>query len=306
MASLYLDFVIISRSIGKSGRKALIADSEKALKVLLGLIAIPLLVVLIWFGRKQLQAAKRARLLKVPLPAQFISILERNVGIYRQLPDELKTELHGLINVFLAEKQFMGCDGVEISDEMKVTVAGLASILLLNRPTTYYPGFSTVIIYPTAYMATEVSYDGAVQVERKVIRAGESWHRGPVILSWEDVLRGAANVSDGYNVVLHEFAHKLDEENSGTNGLPVLREQGQYGEWAKVLGKEFESLEKRAARGQNKILHEYGLTSPPEFFAVSTESFFEKSVAMKKKLPNLYDQLQRFYHLDPASWGRAK
>jgi Mlc titration factor MtfA (ptsG expression regulator) len=272
------------------------------LKVLLGLTAIPLLALLFWYGRKQLQASKRARLLKEPLSASYINILERNVGIYAQLPDELKTELHGVINVFLAEKQFMGCDGVDVTDEMRVTVAGLASVLLLNRSTRYYPGFSSVMIYPTAYMATEVSYDGTVAVERKVIRAGESWHRGPVILSWQDVLRGAANVRDGYNVVLHEFAHKLDEENNGTNGLPVLHEQGQYGEWAKVLGKEYESLEKRAARGKNKVLHEYGLTSPAEFFAVATESFFEKSVAMKKKLPDLYGQLKRFYHMDPASW----
>ena len=255
--------------------------------------------------RKQLRASKRAKLLNTPLPAHFIDILKQHVGIYAQVPDELKTELHGLMNVFLSEKVFTGYDGLEITDEIRVTVAGLASVLLLNRPTRYYPGFSSVMIYPTAYIVTETTYDGAVEVKRKVVRAGESWHRGPIVLSWEDVLRGAADVRDGYNVVLHEFAHKLDEENSGTNGLPVLREQGQYGEWAEVLGKEFESLEKRAARGRNKVLHEYGLTSPAEFFAVATESFFEKSVAMKKKLPDLYDQLQRFYHLDPASWDQT-
>lgn len=159
------------------------------------------------------------------------------------------------------------------------------------------------MMYPTAYIATEVSFDGSVETRRNVTRAGESWHRGPVVLSWQDVLSGAANVGDGYNVVLHEFAHKLDEENDGTNGLPILRDQGHYNEWAEVLGREYESLESRAARGKNKVLHEYGLTSPPEFFAVATESFFEKSTAMKKKLPDLYGQLRRFYRLDPAEWS---
>ena len=275
------------------------------MKVLLGLAAVPLLAMLFWYGRKRLQAARRSKLLTQPLAAHFIGILEKNVGLYTQLPNELKTNLHGLINVFLAEKQFSGCNGVQITDEMRVTVAGLASVLLLNRRTSYYSGFSTVMIYPDAYMATEVSFDGQVEVRRQVARAGESWHRGPVILSWNDVLRGAANVGDGYNVVLHEFAHKLDEENSHMDGLPVLRQQEQYGEWATVLGREYESLGKRFARGKNKVLHEYGLTSPAEFFAVATESFFEKSVAMKKTLPDLYEQLRRFYHLDPVSWGRT-
>lgn len=275
------------------------------MKFFLSLASIPLIVVAIWFARKQNKAAKRLKLRKRRLPGNFLEILEANVGIYAQLPDKLKSELHGLVNVFLNEKEFIGCDGLEVSDEMRVTVASLACVLLLNRPSTYFPGFSTIMMYPTAYVATEVSFDGAVKVSREVTRAGESWHRGPVVLSWLDVLRGAANVGDGYNVVLHEFAHKLDEENDGTNGLPVLHEQGQYKEWAPVLGREYESLQSRTVRGKNKVLHEYGLTSPAEFFAVATESFFEKSAAMKKKLPDLYDQLRRFYRLDPANWSRS-
>jgi len=275
------------------------------LNVLFGLAAIPVVAVLIWLGRRQLKKSRRARLLKQPLPAHLLGILERNAGIYAQLPDDLKRNLQGLINIFLDEKQFVGCDGLEVSDEMRVTVAGLACILLLNRQTRYFPGFSTVMMYPDAYMATEVAFDGQVEVRREVTRAGESWHRGPVVLSWKDVLRGAADVGDGYNVVLHEFAHKLDEENNGTNGLPVLPERGQYGQWAQVLGREYESLEGRAAHGKNKVLHAYGLTSPPEFFAVATESFFEKSVAMKQQLPDLYEQLRLFYRLDPAAWTRV-
>jgi len=272
------------------------------LKIFVGLAAIPAAVLLIWFLRSRLAQLKRARLRKQPVSMDFVKILNRTVGIYSLLPEELKTELHGHINVFLSEKQFIGCDGVEMSDEIRVTVAGLACILLLNREATYFPGFSSILIYPEPYVAPEVTFDGHLEVHRETTRAGESWHRGPIVLSWKDVKSGANNVGDGYNVVLHEFAHKLDEENDGTNGLPILQKPEHYPEWAKVLGREYESLRSRVALGQNRVLDEYGLTSPPEFFAVATESFFEKPVTMKDQLPDLYQQLQRFYRLDPATW----
>ena len=272
--------------------------------VFVGLAAIPLGVLLIWWGRLQLRKRRREQLRRQPAPARVLEVLQQNVGLYSWLPDDLRTELHGLINVFLAEKQFVGCDGLVVSDEMEITIAALACILLLNRPTTFFPGFSTILVYPDAYIATEVSYDGQVEIQRETTRAGESWHRGPVILSWADVQRGASHVGDGYNVVLHEFAHKLDEENGGNNGLPVLSEQGHYADWATVLGREFRSLEKRVASRSNRVIDEYGLTSPPEFFAVATESFFEKPVAMKSQLPELYQQLSTFYRLDPADWFR--
>ena len=277
----------------------------QGLNVFIGLAAIPFGALLIWLGRIRLTKIKRGKLRKQPIPTHLPNILGRNVGIYAQLPDDLKRDLHGHINVFLAEKDFIGCDGLEVSEEMRVTVACLACILLLNRQATYFPGFSSILIYPDAYTVTEVSYDGQLEVRRESTRAGESWHRGPVVLSWKDVLRGAANVGDGYNVVLHEFAHKLDEENGGTNGLPVLQEPEQYRGWAKVLGKEYESLEDRVARGKNRVLHAYGLTSPPEFFAVATESFFEKPTMMRDRLPDLYEQLRIFYCLDPAAWTSA-
>ena len=272
------------------------------MKVLFGLAAIPIIAWLVWLGRRRFKKLKRAKLRAQPLSTFALDILNRKVGIYSQLPDDLKRELHGHINVFLAEKQFFGCNELEVSDEMRVTVAGLACILLLNRPATYFPGFSSIMMYPDTYIATEVTYDGDLQVSRATTRAGESWHRGPVVLSWQDVLRGAANPGDGYNVVLHEFAHKLDEENNGTNGQPVLGEREHYGEWAKVLGREYEALKHRTASGKNHVLDDYGLTSPPEFFAVATESFFEKSAAMKEQLPDLYAQLRVFYRLDPADW----
>ena len=151
-------------------------------------------------------------------------------------------------------------------------------------------------------MAREIRYDGLVEIHGDSLRAGESWHRGPIVLSMTDVMRGSGNEKDGHNVVLHEFAHKLDEENGIMDGLPVLRESAHYKEWAEVLMREYDEFLDRVERGKNKVVDEYGAVSAPEFFAVATESFFEKSNQMKKRLPELYQQLQKFYGLDPASW----
>ena len=273
--------------------------------VLIALAAVPILVLVVWAARSRLTRVRRARLRKKRAPSSLVDVLNRNVSIYSLLPDALRDELHGHINVFLKEKDFIGCDGLEISDEIRFTIAALACVLLLNRQTDYFPGFSSILIYPESYDATNVSFDGHLEIRRTTRRAGESWYRGPVVLSWKDVLHGASDAGDGYNVVLHEFAHKLDEENDGANGLPILRDRAHYESWAEVLGREYESLESRVARGRNRVLDAYGLTSPSEFFAVATESFFEKPAAMRDRIPDLYEQLRTYYCVDPASWKRA-
>lgn len=278
----------------------------KGLTIFLVMIAAPVAFGLYWFIKPRLVRKRRLRLRERPPPEGLEDVLSRNVGLYLLLPDDLRTELHGHINVFLNEKRFLGVGGQEITPEVMLTVAGVACMLLLNREPTYFPGFSSILIYPVTYETTQVEYDGAVATHKRSRRAGESWHRGPVVLSWSDVLHGASNSEDGYNVVLHEFAHKLDEENSGTNGLPILHEIDHYEEWAEVLGREYKSLADRVARRKNKVIDDYGLTSPPEFFAVATESFFEKAPAMQRKLPDLYEQLKQFYGVDPAAWARSR
>lgn len=257
---------------------------------------------LVWVLRLQLQRSRRNNLFLKPLPPDWIQILEKNVSIYSLLPQNLREELHGRINIFLDEKEFIGCAGLQISNEIRVTIAGNACILLLKRDKRCFPRFTTILIYPDTYVSREVKSDGLVVVHEESVRAGESWYRGPVVLSWADVMRGSLNNSDGHNVVLHEFAHKLDEENEIMNGLPVLRDSSHYAEWAEVLSKEFDSLLVRVDRGTNSVIDAYGAVSPSEFFAVVTESFFEKPLLMKNKLPDLYQQFRRFYNLDPAAW----
>ena len=162
--------------------------------------------------------------------------------------------MHGHINVFLDEKRFLGLNGQEISPAVAVTIAGNACLLLLNREPCYFPGFSSILVYPSVYEADHVEYDGTVQTQRRSRRAGESWHRGPIVLAWDSVQHGTSNPDDGYNVVLHEFAHKLDEQNNGTNGQPILHVEGHYSEWADVLGKEFEAFADRVSRRRNKVM----------------------------------------------------
>lgn len=274
----------------------------KEFVVFLIIISVPVAIGLYLVFKPRLKQRRRARLRRQPLPRGVEEILWRNVGLYSLLPDDLREQLHGHVNVFLDEKRFLGLGDQEISSEVALTIAGTACMLLLNREPSYFPGFSSILVYPDTYEADQVDYDGVVETRKRSQRAGEAWHRGPVVLSWSNVQRGAANAGDGYNVVLHEFAHKLDEENSGTNGQPILHAEGHYREWAEVLGREYRSFADRVSRRENKVIDEYGLTSPAEFFAVATESFFEKPVAMQESLPDLYEQLKKYYAVDPASW----
>jgi MtfA peptidase len=231
-----------------------------------------------------------------------MQILERNVPLYLLLPQHLRQELYGRINIFLGEKEFIGCGDLEITDEIRLTIAGNASILLLGHDRHCFPGFTSILVYPDTYVAKEINYDGLVETHEDSARAGESWHRGPVVLSWADVLRDTLDQNDGHNVVLHEFAHKLDEENEIMDGLPVLRDTTHYRKWAEVLTREYDSLQNSIDRGTDTVLDDYGAYSPPEFFAVATETFFEQPLRMKNKLPELYEQLKIFYNLDPAAW----
>ncbi len=257
---------------------------------------------LIYFAQRWIRRWRRARLREQNLDPAAVSILERNVPLYNLMPLELQAELRGYVNIFLAGKEFVGCDGLEVTDEMRVTIAGNACVLLLNRDPDYFPGFRSILVYSSTYVAPQRQIDGGIVTESISTRAGESWHTGPLVLAWSDVLKGIADPDDGHNVVLHEFAHKLDEENGVVDGLPILRESADYPEWARVLNDEFAELIRRVERRKNRVLDSYAATSPPEFFAVATETFFERATLMRERLPDLYAQLRKFYGVDPASW----
>ena len=225
------------------------------------------------------------------------------IPICRRLASGDREELRGHIQIFIGEKQFEGCGGLEIDDRIRVTIAAHASILLLRRRTDYFPQLESILVYPHAYEAPSERHISDYLVEEGTeVREGESWYRGSMVLSWEDVQRGAANPGDGENVVFHEFAHQLDDESGAADGTPVLDSIEQWRSWVAVFQAEFEALQDDDARGRRTLLDPYGAESPPEFFAIATECFFERPRELKKRHAKLYEQLHGYYKQDPASW----
>jgi len=245
----------------------------------------------------------RKRLMQQKLPAEWLMIVKRNVPYYSYLPNNAQNELQGLILIFLEEKEFEGCDGLKITDEIRLTIAAQACILLLGRETDLYPTLRSILVYPHGYIApiNHRQPDGTV-VEGMQPRLGESWSLGNVVLSWDDVLRGASDIHDGHNLVFHEFAHQLDNESGASEGAPELPKRSMYIAWARVLGREYKALISSLERHRSTLLDSYGATSPAEFFAVATECFFEKPVELKRLHPQLYEILQSFFQQDPASF----
>lgn len=243
---------------------------------------------------------RRERLRAAPFPAEWREIIERNVPLYGRLDEADREELLGHIQVFLAEKHFEGCGGLELTDEIRLTIAAQACLLLLHRETDDYRRLVTILVYPSAYVAKGIeSLGGGFVLEGMQGRLGEAWTDGVVVLSWDDVRGGAADIRDGHNVVLHEFAHQLDQEDGAADGAPILARRSLYVAWARVLGTEYEQLRQDKTRHRKTVLDKYGATNPAEFFAVATECFFEKPAQLKKKHPELYQELTEYYRQDP-------
>jgi Mlc titration factor MtfA (ptsG expression regulator) len=244
---------------------------------------------------------RRAALRKEPLSVSERAIIARNVPYSAKLDAADRGELEGLVRIFLAEKSFEGCGGLELTEEIKVTIAAQASLLLLHRENDMYPGVEAILVYPGAYRAPTRQSEGGVVIEGEQARLGESWTRGVVVLAWDHVKHGAAQPADGQNVVLHEFAHQLDAEDGSMDGAPDLGARARYTTWAHVLGGEFGDLSRRLHEGLRTDIDPYGATNPAEFFAVVTEMFFEKPRAMSRRHPALYAELAAFYKQDPAA-----
>lgn len=259
-------------------------------------------IVWLWTQPRRL-ALRRRRLQVAPFPEDWERILRRRVPLTRSMPAELLAQLKGHMQVFVAEKAFIGCEGQAITDEVRVTVAAQACLLLLNRPTGYYPRLRQVLVYPRAFWVLHTHPDehGLVHGGREA-RVGESWDEGQVILAWDETRDSARIPDDAFNVVLHEFAHQLDAENGLTNGAPELGSAQRHARWAEVMRQAFVELQAQVARGEETVLDPYGASEPAEFFAVATEAFFERGQDLRQTQPAVYAELAGFYHVDPAAW----
>ena len=272
--------------------------------MLFGIFAGAAFLVAAWLvAQPRLAAMRRKRVRSRPFPAAWRAILRERVPYARFLPADLQRQLKEHIQVFVAEKDFVGCGGLVVTDEMRVTIAAQACLLLLNRPDHYYPRLHQILVYPGPFIVDRQKTNGIglVHDESRVL-TGESWAQGQVILSWPDVLEGAAIPDDGRNVAIHEFAHQLDQEKGFANGAPDLVDCQRYPRWSRVLGQEYGALQERLRNQEAGVLDPYAATDPAEFFAVCSEVFFEQPYRMAAEHPALYGELSRFYRIDPLSW----
>jgi len=247
---------------------------------------------------------RRKKIASRPFPDAWLVLLKKNMPLYARLSEADQEELRRHILVFMAEKRFEGCGGLRVTDQIRVTIAAHACVLLLHRKTDYYPGLKSILVYPRAYVAANTRHFGdGIVLETADVRLGESWHHGSVVLSWDDVRRSAADIRDGQNVVFHEFAHQLDSSGGRGDSTPVLRDRSSFIAWARALGEDFENFKRDIEQDRAELLDEYGATDPAEFFAVATECFFEKPKDLQQVYPRLYDELKRFYQQDPATFA---
>ena len=251
---------------------------------------------------------RRKKFMLSPTDPSWPQILEQTLAVYKYLPAELKKQLHALMKVFLAEKNFEGCGGLEMTEEMKITISAQACILMLNRKPNFYRNLYSILVYPSSYFAKDIHHlSFGTYVISESFRMGESWKTGIIVLAWDHVQRGALDMDDGHNVVFHEFAHQLDEEDERhADGVPVLRRPSSYVTWARVFSREFKKLRRNISKNDATVIDEYGATNPAEFFAVATESFFEKPEQLKEKHSALYESLKDYYNLDPATWFKRQ
>lgn len=262
------------------------------------------LVFMAWLlTRPWLLARRRARLRARPFPSPWRQVLQR-LPFVQRLPADLQLQLKAHIQVFLAEKPFIACGGIDLTDTMRVTIAAQACLLLLGRDAGYFHSLRQILVYPGPFVVERSQPVGAgVMQDLRQVLSGESWSQGQIVLSWQDVQSGVADPDDGRNVVIHEFAHQLDQEGGQANGAPTLGSRRFYRDWSTVLGNEFAALQQRVAAGEvGGLLSDYGAVNPGEFFAVASEAFFEQAQRMAQEHPALFEQLRRYYRVDPLSW----
>jgi Mlc titration factor MtfA (ptsG expression regulator) len=255
-----------------------------------------------WFTER-----RRRRILETPFPEAWRATLQRNMAHFSYLSPEEARHLCELVQIFIAEKSWFGAGGLDLDDEIRVTIAGQACLLVLGLEHVLYANVETIVVYPAAVrpVRTDESIFAAphiVQDTQPIL--GEAQQRGPVILTWKAARSGGIHPELGPNVVYHEFAHKLDMLDGAVDGVPPLANRHEYQRWIEVCTREFEALRRAVDRGQATLLDPYALSNVGEFFAVATEAFFDRPLELEAKHPELYRVLHGFYRQDTAARQR--
>lgn len=246
------------------------------------------------------RARRRRKLLATPVPASWQPILDGLPFFARLTPAEQAT-LRGTARVLIAEKSWEGCGGLALTDRIRVTIAAQAALLLLHLEHDYYRGLQSILVYPHAFVDPMPWVTESGVVTQGIANHGEAWRRGPVVLDWDEARAGVARPDDGRNLVLHEFAHKLDMLDGFADGCPPLHGRAAYRAWHEVMSREYQALCDADEHGRATLLDAYGTTNPAEFFAVATECFFEQGPALAARHPAMYALLRDYYGQDPAA-----
>jgi MtfA peptidase len=249
---------------------------------------------------RALKAWRRERILgRSRLDASLWSTVTGRYSFMRALDSEERARLHDLVVLFLHEKSIVGAAGLELDEDMRIAIAAQACMLVLNLDLDWYRGWTEVIVYPDEFLV-EYEYVDEAGVAHQVREpmSGESWLAGPVILSWADTEQ--ADTGGGYNVVIHEFAHKLDMLNGDANGFPPLHADMSRAGWSGAFQDAYAAFCERVDRNRAVRIDAYAAENPAEFFAVLSEAFFEIPRAVREDYPELYRQLAAFYRQDPA------
>jgi len=254
---------------------------------------------------------RRDRLFAEPLSLNAQRTLHANLAFYSRLSAGEQPRLADLARVMIREKRWEGCGGLVLTDDMKLIIAAQAALLLLGmhgidlHRDAVFPNVKSILVYPAGFVAMTPHLGAAGIITEGHANLGEAHFMGqtggPVIVSWRDALEGGLDAGDGRNLILHEFAHKLDFLDGASNGTPLLDSKEQYVQWKRVMTAHFDDLVRRARAGAPSLLDFYGASNPAEFFAVATEAFFERSTAMRQYLPELYRVLGEYFWQDPAA-----
>jgi Mlc titration factor MtfA (ptsG expression regulator) len=250
-----------------------------------------------------LRARRRRKLLAEPFPTWWQPHIDRNVGHYPHLPAAERDRLRDITRVLIAEKQWLGRSGLFVTEEMKVTIAAQAALLLLGTDRDYFPTVREVIVFPTEFRTPVAADDWEDDLLSDRISLGQAVDRGPVLLAWDEVLHEGRDPDRGHNVVLHEFAHQLDFAEGISAGVPDLGDPALESRWRYVMAVEFAD-HRRALKehGPDTFFTEHAGDNEMEFFADLTEAFFCRPHSLLDLYPELYRLLGAYYHLDPVRW----
>ena len=275
-------------------------DAPNAALPLLALLAAVLAGVAALLLQPAWVARRHARLRARPFPAAWRRILRQRVPAAAALPADLQQRLKQHIQVFVAEKPFIGCAGRAITDEVRVTIAAQACLLLLgDARSPVYPRLREILVYPGAFLIDqEQPMPGGVVHRQRQALAGQSWQQGRVILAWDEVCAGAADPADGRNVVIHEFAHQIDQDSGSADGRPWRASRAQRRRWAAVM----DAALARQHDGSAPLVSPQGAADPAEFFAELSERFFEQPQALAGDAPAVYRELALLYGVHPLAW----